>query len=206
MSRTNFPQELKRANSSFSMSSTIGGTELSDTDSTTGSIDALTPAKMSEFWLIHKHHGFTPNPRAAVHDEIMRLATLKCWSHNTRLKRRTEALAAELALYDDGKDRLGRWQQLCVEVGVAELNDLPTSISACKKVGPRLRKEAFSFTVFDQRAEAQSGAHQHLQPFRPPTKPPDDPSSPLQLLLRSLFVHPGRPCLPETNCEAGWDH
>jgi hypothetical protein len=123
--------------------------ELSDTDSATGSIEASTPAKISEFWSTHKHHGFTPDPRAALHDEIMRLAALKGWSHNTMMKRRTEALAAELALYGDGKDRLDRWQQLCVEVGVADLDDIPKSISACKKVGPRLCNEALSITMSD---------------------------------------------------------
>jgi hypothetical protein len=153
---------------------------------------------------MHKHHSFTPDPRAAMHDEIMRLATLKGWSHKTIMKRRTEALAAELALYGDGKDRLDRWQQLCVEVGVADLNDVPKSITACKKVCPTVWDKRF-LTVFDKRAEAQSGAHQHLQPCRPPTQSPDDPSSPLQLLLRSLFVHPGRSRLPETNSKAERD-
>ncbi|KAH6382938.1 hypothetical protein HBI60_259460 [Parastagonospora nodorum] len=133
MSRATLPQERKRTNSSFSTSSTLGGVELSDTDSATGSIRASTPAKISEFWSTHKHHDFTPDPRAALHDELERLATLEGWSRKTMMKREKEALAAELALYDDGKDRLDRWQQLCVEVGVADLDELPKSISACKK-------------------------------------------------------------------------
>jgi hypothetical protein len=53
------------------------------------------------------------------------------------MKRRDEALAAEIALHDGGKDRLDRWQQLCVEVGVSDPDDIPKSISACKKVGSR---------------------------------------------------------------------
>lgn len=182
MSKSTIMRGRKRANSSFSTGSTIGVVESSDASSTTGSIETSTSSRIADFWLHHEHNGFTPNPRASVHEEIKRLADSKGWSYRTMMKRRKEALAAEIALHDDGKDRLERWQQLCVEVGVADLDDLPKSISACKKVSLKSDSKAMSHSVLPwltRFAGARRGAHQHLQPRRPSTKPPNHPSSSL---------------------------
>ncbi|KAH7061028.1 hypothetical protein BKA63DRAFT_429755 [Paraphoma chrysanthemicola] len=107
--------------------------DLSDAESAAGSIGPSISLRIADFWLRHEHDGFTPNPRASVHDEIKRLAASKGWDYSTMMKRRKEALAAEVALHDDGRDRLDQWQQLCVEVGVADLENVPKSIRACRK-------------------------------------------------------------------------
>jgi hypothetical protein len=129
------------------MSSTLAGVELSDMDTASGSTEMSALSKVPDFWLKHTHRGFIPNPKASVHDEIMRLAASKGWSDNTTRKRRKEALASEIEFYGGGKDRLERWQKLCIEVDVAEPGDVPRSISACKKVGPSSRGEAPSMIM-----------------------------------------------------------
>jgi hypothetical protein len=131
MNNANVARGRERTNSSFSTDSTIGDMGLAP-----GNIGNLESgsARIADFWLHYEHSGFCPHPRASVHDEIKRLADSKGWSHRTMMKRRNEALAAEVALHDNGRTRLDRWQQLCLEVGVAEPNDLPGSISACKRV------------------------------------------------------------------------
>jgi hypothetical protein len=50
------------------------------------------------------------------------------------MKRRNEALPSEIALHDNGETQLDRWQQLCIEVGVAKADEIPKSITACKRV------------------------------------------------------------------------
>lgn len=124
------------ANSSFSASPAIGAVELSDANSAPGHTSLSTSSGITDFWLRHQHSDFTPNPRASVYGEIKRLAACKGWSYKTMMKRRNEALAAEISLHDHGKDHLEQWQQLCVEVGVTNLENVPKSIRACRKVSP----------------------------------------------------------------------
>jgi hypothetical protein len=136
MSDFNVTRGRKRTSSTFSTSSTIAMEELSDAafaPGHTGNLESGSVA-IAGFWLHYEHSGFSPDPKASVQDEIQRLADSKGWSHKTMMKRRNEALAAEIALHDNGKTQLDRWQQLCVEVGVAEVGKIPKSISACKRV------------------------------------------------------------------------
>jgi hypothetical protein len=110
-------------------------------------IETSASPRIADFWLHHEHNGFTPNSRAPVHEEIRRLADSRGWSHSTMMKRREEALAAEITLHDDGKDRLERWQQLCVEVGAAGPHDVPRSMSGCKKVSLKTDSKAMCRSV-----------------------------------------------------------
>jgi hypothetical protein len=121
----------ERLNSpSFSTSSTLCA-ELAPGD--IGSLRAGS-VRIAAFWSLHRHSGLSPNPRASVLDEIRRLADSRGWSHRTMMKRRNEALASEIALHDNGETQLDRWQQLCIEVGVAKADEIPKSITACKRV------------------------------------------------------------------------
>jgi hypothetical protein len=87
----------------------------------------------SEFWL--QFPDFNPNPKAAFLEEFAKLAKQQGWSRTEKCNQRVAAYSAEISFHWNGFTELDSWQALCVEVGVAAGDCVPSSITKCKKVG-----------------------------------------------------------------------
>jgi hypothetical protein len=86
--------------------------------------------KGSPFW--YQFPGFEPQPKSKFKDEFQRLSNHQQWRKDVRRATQIEALNAEIAFhYGTCMQKLGRWQELCEEVGIEEI---PTSITKCKLV------------------------------------------------------------------------
>lgn len=80
---------------------------------------------------------FTYDSQSGVRSNFVRLAAQYGWDKETRKRQWIDCQTACFAsLYggDADTNKLEKWQQLCLEVGVEET---PSSITGCKRVCPR---------------------------------------------------------------------
>jgi hypothetical protein len=123
---------------------------ISSTDSPTSTV--------SPFW--YQFAGFVPNASATFRSEFKRLGDNQAWSTETKRERKPEALTAEIAFhYGTSMTKLDRWQELCEDVG---LEDIPTSITQCKKASTRIPGAGIRLTT----SGSQTSAGKPLQPNR----------------------------------------
>jgi len=86
----------------------------------------------SPYWL--QFPSFTPSPTSPFKQEFARLAQHQTWPSAERRSQQIKALAAEIAHhYGTHLNKLGRWQQLCEDVGIEVI---PRSVTQCRKVSP----------------------------------------------------------------------
>ncbi|KAH7380085.1 hypothetical protein BKA66DRAFT_420202 [Pyrenochaeta sp. MPI-SDFR-AT-0127] len=115
-------------NSPTSNRATPAGSRKSNRKSRTPESASSVPTA-SPFW--YQFPGFQPSPTAPFKKEFARLAKHQGWGTKAKRKRQTEALNAEIAFHHGTcMQKLGRWQELCEEVGIEET---PPSITQCKK-------------------------------------------------------------------------
>ncbi|KAH9871759.1 hypothetical protein J1614_006015 [Plenodomus biglobosus] len=82
------------------------------------------------FW--YQFNGFKPSPTAKFKDEFNRLAQHQKWSKTEKRTFQLQALRAEVAFHNGTCiQKLGKWQELCEEMGIEE--KLP-SITKCRLV------------------------------------------------------------------------
>ncbi|GBE79462.1 hypothetical protein SCP_0206620 [Sparassis crispa] len=86
---------------------------------------------MVAYW--DSYPNFDHNARAPLRTEFERLATQRGWRAGSRRYRNewAQCCVTEFGRHYGHHDRLDGWQALCVEVGI---RDVPTSITACKKI------------------------------------------------------------------------
>ena len=85
-----------------------------------------------------KFANFVPSPAASFKSEFGRLAQGQGWGKKQKHKQLVALLTSDVTFYwgeDEGK--LSRYQELCEDMGI---EDVPTTITKCKKVGQRCVK------------------------------------------------------------------